>query len=104
MESSVCKNFCAFYKPGKEVMKCGSFEFLQRNLTGGEVRKIAIQVLGKKSQRQGQDKAPDNSIRKLVCSKCDFLKDGCDYRAGLDSPPCGGYAIMAHLLEGWDRK
>jgi hypothetical protein len=39
----------------------------------------------------------------MVCEQCDFLADGCDFRQGLDSPPCGGYTVIEHLLRVTDR-
>jgi hypothetical protein len=79
MVTDVCEKLCAFYKPGKsEELKCGTFLFLKRNLTTREVREAAREA----------------------CEQCDFLADGCDFRQGLDSPPCGGYTVIEHLLRG----
>jgi RNase P subunit RPR2 len=96
MKSEVCKKFCSFYKPGKkEDMKCGSYDFLERNLTAREIKRLVRRISTE------YDLSEDSSIRNLVCSKCEYLKDGCDFRQGLDSPPCGGYKIVEHLLK-WD--
>lgn len=89
----ICGRFCAFYKPGnKEEMMCGTFDFLARNLSPGELRR-ASDLAGPECTFSVDDK-----IRGLVCSRCEFAVDGCDFRAGLDSPPCGGYNIVEALL------
>lgn len=93
MESLVCKEFCSFYKPGKEEMQCGSMRFLNKHMTPHELQ-LAARFAPKKF-----DRSTDDSIRELVCAKCDFLVDGCDFRDGLDSPPCGGYPVVEHLLK-----
>ena len=96
MERVICERFCVFYKPEKEGLKCGTVEFLERNLTKAEIASSvdrARLLLGAS--------AHDDDIRRIVCeSVCEFLKtDDCDFRLGLDSPPCGGYSVVAALLE-----
>lgn len=89
----ICKGFCSFYKEGKEELTCETYNFLARNLTVGELR-MAV---------QGMDKTPDlsfdDNIRRVICCRCDFLKEGCDFRGGRRSPPCGGYVIIENLLK-----
>ncbi len=96
MERVICQRFCAFYKAEKEGMKCGTVEFLERNLTKAEIESSA----GQARPLRGAS-AHDDDIRRIVCeSVCEFLKtDDCDFRLGLDSPPCGGYSVVASLLE-----
>jgi len=94
MESSICKKFCSFYKPDKkEDLKCGSYDFLARNLTRAEIRQAAV------AAPRDYSFSEDKTIRDIVCGKCDFLVDGCDYRDGLGKTPCGGYAVVEHLLK-----
>lgn len=89
----VCKKFCKFYKPGKkEEMKCGTYDFLSRNLTRGELL-LACRYTGP------SDRAMDREISSMICSRCDFREDGCDYRDGLAFPPCGGYMVVESLLK-----
>jgi len=102
MDSQVCKNFCTFYKPGrerKEQTKCGTYSFLERNLTVGEIRCISSQVTLSHGPQRGTP--TDASIKKMVCKKCGFFREDCDFRQGLKSPPCGGYVIVEHLLKRW---
>lgn len=90
----ICRGYCNFYKPGKEPLKCGSLCFLERNLSNGEVRQLAQMADGKTPEF-----SKDRHIKSIVCSKCDFLKDGCDFRMGVKSPPCGGYTLLEQLFK-----
>jgi hypothetical protein len=90
----ICGRFCSFYRPGKKILQCGSFRFLRENLSPGELRQAA------ESTAPGYDLSGDEGVNELVCSRCDFTVDGCDFYQGLDSPPCGGYAIVGRLLRG----
>ena len=93
MESAICKKFCAFYKPGEsEDTKCGTFAFLARNLTPAEIKSAASQA------PTSYDLSQDKPIKEMVCKKCAFLVDGCDFRDGVGKTPCGGYAVVEHLL------
>ncbi len=89
----ICRRFCTFYKERDEGPACGTYDFLRRNLTPGEIESTVRHV------RSGKDFPRDKEIKELICEQCDFLADGCDYREGLDAPPCGGYAIVHWLLE-----
>lgn len=90
----ICRGFCSFYRGGREELTCGSYRFLVGNLTLTELKVLASGA-GKQP-----DLSADEEICSLVCNLCDFLTDGCDFRAGLDSPPCGGYTIVEALLKG----
>ena len=95
MESAICRKYCSFYKPGKnEPSKCGTVEFLRRNLTEREVRQAVSQAPPQ------YDLSSDETIKRLICRNCEFLVDGCDFRDGVESPPCGGYFVVEHLLKG----
>jgi hypothetical protein len=89
----VCKGFCKFYKPGrKERLKCGTYDFLSRNLSPGELLHVCRGT-------GPHDLSRDEDIRAMICDRCEFLVDGCDFRDGLPSPPCGGYAVVESLLK-----
>jgi hypothetical protein len=91
---------CTFYKPEREeAVRCGTYAFLKRNLSRGELDE-AMAALAEREAAPEQ-RALDRSIREMVCATCSFLDEGCDYRQGLDSPPCGGYEVLAHLLSTW---
>ncbi len=94
----ICRGFCSFYKEGKEDLCCGAFLFLKKNLTLHELRSVLD--LSKMAERpQKCTFSADDEIKKLVCNKCDFLVDGCDFREDGSHPPCGGYSIIEMLLE-----
>jgi hypothetical protein len=88
----ICGRFCKYYKEGKEGLTCGTYDFLARNLTASELR-AAIDSIG-----PGTDFTHDREIEDLVCGKCDFLVDGCDFRSGIKAFPCGGYVVLERLL------
>jgi hypothetical protein len=93
IKANVCVKFCKFYKAERsEPEKCGSYEFLMKNLTLQELKSASVAAPIK------ADTSTDSSIKDMVCSVCNFRVDGCDFRDGLDSPPCGGYNIVSHLL------
>ena len=88
----ICRQFCSFFKEGKEELHCGTYEFLVENFTSPELA-ILCRTVGQKS-----DRTPDPEILHKICSQCAFLVDGCDFRDGLASPPCGGYVIIETLM------
>ena len=89
----ICKRFCTFHNPDKEGLACGTYEFISRNLTPGEVES-AIQGIA-----LAPDFTRDRIIQRLICEKCDFMIDGCDFREGKNTSPCGGYAIVEWLMK-----
>ena len=93
----ICKGLCTFYKEGKEDLCCGTYQFLKKNLTLVELRSMI--ELSKALERPDEYTFDaDDYIKKLVCDKCDFLVDGCDFREDGSLPPCGGYIIIEKLL------
>ncbi len=93
----ICKNFCSFYKEGKEDLLCGTYLFLRKNLTPRELSS-AIKLSGRRKHPTAGASPADEEIKSLVCRKCDFLVDGCDFRENGSQPPCGGYYIIEMLL------
>ncbi len=92
----ICKGFCNFYKEGKEEIHCGGYEILINNVTPKE-----IQLLSHHLSKQPIDESQknlDDFLMEFVCKRCDFEIDGCDFREGNPSPPCGGYIIISKLL------
>ncbi len=95
--SIICQGFCRFYKEGKEDLHCETYNFLRRILTPGELTAFLGQL-----ENAERDSAPDFSkdreIEAMVCKKCEFLIDGCDFREDGSHPPCGGYILLERLL------
>ena len=89
----ICKGFCTFYKSGKKELACETYDFISRNLTPGELES-AIQRIP-----STPDFTLDKKVKGLICEKCGFMTDGCDFREGLESPPCGGYTIIEWLIK-----
>lgn len=93
----ICGNFCRYFKGGKEDLKCGGYELLAANFTPAEIRRLSDQI---RMRDDIKNSIPaDNKDRcNLVCAKCDFLIDGCDYRDNFSAPPCGGYILINELI------
>ncbi len=85
----ICKRFCAFYRSGKEELYCGTYSYLVSECKEEDLEDIPGEL----------DTAFDEDewIRDNICSRCDFLIDGCGYRDGEGTPPCGGYAVVEWL-------
>ncbi|HXX58081.1 MAG TPA: hypothetical protein VEI96_08790 [Thermodesulfovibrionales bacterium] len=88
----ICKGFCPFHKDGRDDLTCGTYNFLERILTARELEREVRQI------RAVPDLLGDRSIRRLICGNCDFLTDGCGFREGTDSRPCGGFTIVEWLM------
>ncbi len=88
----ICRGFCPFYRKGKEELTCGTYNFLEGILTAEEL-KLAVRQMKAVPELSG-----DQEIIKLICERCDFRTDGCDFREGADSQPCGGYTIVEALM------
>jgi hypothetical protein len=94
-DRSLCLNFCAYYRPGKnEELMCQGFVVVHGLLRGG--RRISLE----KPQRAAvSDRATAEGIRKRVCAVCSFHAADCDYIASNGAAsPCGGVALLFHLL------
>lgn len=92
----ICKKFCDYYKDGKEELACETYNFLAGKFTPGELE-AGLRDIG-----ELPDFLHDEEIKKLICENCDFLIDGCDFREGLNAPPCGGYTIIEWLIKNKD--
>ena len=89
----ICKGFCRFYREGKEEMQCGTYVFLRDRFPS---RALSAIVEGAPPE---PDLSMDAFVLEEVCGRCEFRTDGCDFREGLDSPPCGGYVIVEYLAK-----
>ena len=86
----ICRGYCKFYKKDKEEMHCGGYEMLREHLTVNELKLLANYI-------SEMPASVDDEFINFICNKCAFESDGCDFREGLDSPPCGGYLIISRL-------
>lgn len=94
----ICKGFCKYYKEGKEDLHCNGYVFLRNNFTPYEL-KLMLDL--SKSQKDMKYEIPDENkeLTDLICRKCDFLADECDYADNRSGPPCGGYIIINLLCD-----
>lgn len=74
-------------------MACETYNFLASKFTP-ETLDPSLQEI-----KATSDFSCDAEIKKNICARCAFLIDGCDFREGLGSVPCGGYAIVEWLLK-----
>lgn len=85
----ICKRFCSFYKGGKEELQCQTYRYIRSN--------VPERLLHDLPEELTPDFSVDGWIKEEICNHCDFLIDGCDYREGNPSPPCGGYVVVEFL-------
>jgi len=98
-DTTLCRNFCQYYKPGRnEELACQGFVVVHRLIEKG----------GKLSQeRPLRTAVPDaktaEGLKGRVCAACAFREADCDFvLSGGTASPCGGYALLLHLLGSGD--
>ncbi|MEW5747001.1 MAG: hypothetical protein AB1805_16350 [Nitrospirota bacterium] len=93
----ICKKFCSFYKGTTEELRCETYNFLAEHLTPAELNTLL--TLARLVERESApDFSKDAEVNTLVCERCEFRIDGCDFRENGSAPPCGGYVIIEKLL------
>lgn len=92
----ICKRYCKFYKESKdEDLSCEGFKFFER---------LSVPLSDGNSDINKLPAAfhHDSILFNILCERCDFLADGCDYRdknySGKASP-CGGFILLNNLLD-----
>lgn len=94
-DTVLCVNFCQYYKPGRnEDLACQGFVVVHGLIRKG--RKLS-------QERPGIAAKPDahtlEGLKDRVCSVCAFREADCDFiLSGGTSAPCGGFALLSHLL------
>ncbi len=90
---TLCLNFCSYYKPGKnEELACRGYEIVQRLVQRGKLLELA-------GGGREFDRARAESLVQQMCVRCNFQPDGCDFMLDRNAPPCGGFILLATLLE-----
>jgi len=92
---TLCRNFCQYYKPGKnEELACQGFVVFHRLIGKGR------QLSQEKPRRTAvPDAGTIEGLKGRVCASCSFQKADCDFvLSGGMASPCGGYALLFHLL------
>ena len=94
-DRSLCLNFCSYYRPGKnEELMCQGFMVVHGLLRGG--KRISLERL-QRPARPGGESA--EGLRKRVCAFCSFQASDCDYISSNGAAaPCGGIALLSHLI------
>jgi hypothetical protein len=94
-DSAVCRNFCAYFKPGRnEELACGGLLVVHEVIEKGRALPL---------ERPERITMPDqkaiSGLRERICARCAFREGDCDYIAsGGKASPCGGFTLLAHLL------
>ena len=99
LKKLICKTHCKYYKENKkEEYTCKGLAVLDGLLERESLAKII-----------GELKAPlevtfkhDRVLSEVVCRRCDFFIDGCDFRdtkCSYEAPPCGGFLVISYLTE-----
>jgi len=98
-DTTLCRNFCEYYKPGKnEELECQGFVVVHRLI--GKGRSLSRE---KPRRTAVPDPLIAAGLKDRVCTVCSFQKADCDFiLSGGTAPPCGGYALLLHLLGSGD--
>jgi hypothetical protein len=90
---TLCRHFCAYFKPGKnEELACRGYEVVERLIDRGV---IPVPPEGERIF----DRARAELLVENLCIHCDFREDGCDFMLDRNAPPCGGFIVLARLIE-----
>jgi hypothetical protein len=98
-DTTLCKNFCQYYKPGRsEELACQGFVVVHRLIGKGK------RLSQEKPRRTAvPDAKTVEGLKGRVCGVCTFRESDCDFvLSGGTASPCGGYALLLHLLGSGD--
>ncbi len=113
----VCRPHCRFYRPDeKEELSCQGYNFLRERLPEALAVEVAREQSGMvapgprmsealkelDSSRPPDHLEHDPRIEAVICAQCEFRAEDCDFMGGEDMPdavPCGGYVLLARLIE-----
>lgn len=93
----ICEKACSFYKPGKEDLLCEGYRYLARTYSPEELARLLAEVTMNFHMQQSFQGFIHEHLQNVLCERCDFRIDGCDFAEDCSGPPCGGYRIM-HCL------
>lgn len=88
----ICRNFCVYYKPGKdEELACLGY-LVTKALMAKAGGLVLTEVTGEAAEAEGM-------LVKTMCLHCPFHAADCDYilKSG-DAVPCGGFVALKGLL------
>jgi len=98
-ENYLCRHFCVYYRPGvKEDLLCRGALVVEKLIRSG---RLTITELPQGSFLNSLvEHLP--LLDEQICGSCEFRAADCDFQALPaipDSPPCGGYRLLALLLK-----
>ena len=90
----LCAPYCGYYKPDKnEELLCGGAVVIERLVQSGRIA----------SPLQAAPVPPGNDAREqvaiLVCNTCAFREQDCDFAEDRSKQPCGGFLLLAELIQ-----
>jgi hypothetical protein len=92
--NNLCRRFCSYYKPTKnEEISCRGFSVVERMMREG--KEISFD---RSDEPVGRDTA--DSLSRLLCRRCLFFQEDCDFAARVGTVPCGGYLLIGKLIDG----
>jgi hypothetical protein len=96
----ICRPFCMFYKDGqKEEMACEGALVVESLIHQGRIFPEQLYLIVKDLQLCLKHK---HTLTRYVCGHCPFMKEDCDFQSTApsdDLEPCGGYIVLAGLIE-----
>jgi len=93
LSQTLCLTFCSYYKPGKnEELVCRGYAVVERLQQRGK-------AISFNKSKKAVDPATVVGLRKALCAACDFQEKDCDFIQDKTALSCGGFALLAQLLE-----
>ncbi len=92
-KKAFCSRFCSHYKPEKtEEFACRGYEIVRHLVQAGALFSLA-------DAEGGGDRRKAEPLVHAMCSVCAFQEDGCDFMLDRKAAPCGGFLVLAWLIE-----
>ncbi|MFP3999651.1 MAG: hypothetical protein ACLFUN_07390 [Desulfobacterales bacterium] len=99
----ICRPLCMFFaEDEKEEMACLGARVAAQLYENGLISAEKIRNAAK--ERSVWEKHRSD-LGAVMCRACEFKKEDCDFQSpepSDDLEPCGGYILLAHLLENQD--
>ncbi|MBS3809031.1 MAG: hypothetical protein KGY38_02605 [Desulfobacterales bacterium] len=96
----ICRPWCMFFSEDeKEEMACLGARVAARLAENGCIRTDEIRNVIKDRDVWEKHRA---GLGRILCRVCEFCAEDCDFQSlepSEDLEPCGGYIVLAHLLE-----
>jgi hypothetical protein len=91
----VCVHYCPYHKPERnEEFECRAFAVAQRLIEAGT--KVPRT---KPEAAASEGSAIAEVLKERICKACSFFAADCDFiSTGGKALPCGGLALISHLL------